>query len=246
MAVVHEALWPQCHQAVVHELAVWVRFRLYLLSKRCLDVAVALIGLLVLWPVLLVVAVKIMLDSPGPPIFTQERVGARWCGRGLRGYWKTTLFHCYKFRTMFHHCDQSRHQTFVEAFAKGEIEASDEVGLPYKLKDDPRVTRFGRWLRKVSLDELPQLFNIVKGEMSLVGPRPVPIYEARHYQPWHRERLQALPGLTGLWQVKGRSRVTFDEMARLDIEYVRNQSILLDLRLLLATIPAALLGKGAG
>jgi lipopolysaccharide/colanic/teichoic acid biosynthesis glycosyltransferase len=202
--------------------------------------------MLFLWPLLLAISVLIMLDSPGPALFTQKRVGARWRSRGLTGHWETTTFNCHKFRTMFHKCDQSMHEAFIKAFVTGKVETSEEHGLPYKLNGDPRVTRVGHWLRKSSLDELPQLLNILKGEMSLVGPRPVPLYEVAAYDEWHRERLKALPGLTGMWQVKGRSQVTFDQMAQLDIEYVRNQSILLDLKLLLATFPAVLAGKGAG
>jgi lipopolysaccharide/colanic/teichoic acid biosynthesis glycosyltransferase len=242
----HRALWPQRRQAMSKELVDCLNFRLYLAAKRCLDIVISSIVLIVFGPLLLVIAVLIVLDSPGPAIFAQKRVGARWYSCGLTGYWKVTTFRCYKFRTMFHNCDQSMHQVFIQAFARGEIQASEETGLPYKLRSDPRVTRFGHWLRKLSLDELPQFFNILRGEMSIVGPRPVPEYEVEAYREWHRERLNALPGLTGMWQVKGRSQVTFDEMARLDIEYVRNPSLLLDLKLMLATVPAVLMGKGAG
>lgn len=242
----HNALWPRRHKVVFEDLIDHVNFRRYLFLKRCMDFVVALIALLFLWPFMLVISAMIMVDSPGSPIFTQKRVGARWRSSGLIGYWETTHFKCHKFRTMTHKCDQSMHEAFIKAFVSAEIEGSQETGLPYKLNNDPRVTRVGRWLRKTSLDELPQLVNILKGEMSLVGPRPVPLYEVAAYKEWHRERLNALPGLTGLWQVKGRSQVTFDEMARLDIEYVHNQSILLDLKLLLSTIPAVMSGNGAG
>jgi lipopolysaccharide/colanic/teichoic acid biosynthesis glycosyltransferase len=244
--MVHDTLWPRRHKAVFEDLIGHVNFRLYLLAKRCMDFIVALIALLFLWPFMLVISAMIVVDSPGSPIFTQKRVSARWRSNGLIGYWETTHFNCHKFRTMAHKCDQSMHEAFIEAFVAGRMAASEEYGLPYKLSNDPRVTRIGHWLRKTSLDELPQLLNILKGEMSLVGPRPVPLYEAAAYRQWHRERLKALPGLTGMWQVKGRSFVTFDEMARLDIEYIRNQSISLDVKLLLATFPAVLAGKGAG
>jgi lipopolysaccharide/colanic/teichoic acid biosynthesis glycosyltransferase len=116
---------------------------------------------------------------------------------------------------------------------------------PFKLTDDPRLTRVGKVLRRTSLDELPQFFNVLKGEMSLVGPRPVPLYEVAEYKEWQRERLAAMPGMTGLWQVKGRSRVSFDEMVRMDIEYTRNRSLCFDLKILLLTIPAVLSGEGA-
>ena len=118
--------------------------------------------------------------------------------------------------------------------------------LDSRLIDDPRVTRIGRILRRTSLDELPQLFNVIRGEMSLVGPRPVPLYEVAAYQPWQRERLAALPGITGLWQVRGRCELSFEDMVRLDVEYIRNQSIWLDFKILSLTIPAVLSGRGAG
>jgi lipopolysaccharide/colanic/teichoic acid biosynthesis glycosyltransferase len=121
-----------------------------------------------------------------------------------------------------------------------------DTSVTVKLTDDPRITRVGRFLRRTSLDELPQLLNVLKGEMSLVGPRPVPPYEAAAYQDWHRERLAGLPGITGLWQVKGRGLVSFTEMVRMDIEYLRSQSTWLDFKIMLATIPAVLFGRGAG
>jgi lipopolysaccharide/colanic/teichoic acid biosynthesis glycosyltransferase len=141
-------------------------------------------------------------------------------------------------------------RAFLQAFAHNDCENEtpsrrDEDTQICKLTNDPRVTRLGRFLRKNSLDELPQLWNVLKGDMSLVGPRPVPTYEASEYQAWHRERLTALPGLTGLWQVNGRSQVSFNDMVRTDIEYVRSQSLMLDLKLLLLTIPAVLSGRGA-
>jgi lipopolysaccharide/colanic/teichoic acid biosynthesis glycosyltransferase len=125
------------------------------------------------------------------------------------------------------------------------VQASDEGGPKFKLSNDPRVTRVGHILRKTSLDELPQLVNVLKGEMSLVGPRPLPTYEVAEYQAWHRERLAALPGITGLWQVQGRCEVTFEEQVQMDIEYVRNQSLWQDIKILLSTIPAVVSGRGA-
>jgi lipopolysaccharide/colanic/teichoic acid biosynthesis glycosyltransferase len=142
---------------------------------------------------------------------------------------------------MTQNADQSLHQTHIQAYVEERLDTTRIV----KLTDDPRVTRVGRILRRTSLDELPQLLNVLKGDMSLVGPRPVPIYEAAAYADWHRERLAALPGITGLWQVDGRGRVSFTEMVRMDIAYVRNQSLLLDIKLLLSTIPAVLSGRGA-
>jgi lipopolysaccharide/colanic/teichoic acid biosynthesis glycosyltransferase len=241
--MLHDTLWPPCNQAIGPELIGALKFQLYRSCKRALDLVITLVALLLLWPLLLTVALLIKLDSCGPVIFVQKRAGVRWCGSGLAGHWQVVTFQCYKFRTMVDGCDQKMHEAFIRAFAAGNV--PEDGNLPYKLKNDPRVTRVGRFLRKSSLDELPQMFNILKGEMSWVGPRPVPLYEVAAYQPWHRERLNALPGLTGLWQVKGRSRVSFDEMVRLDIEYVRHPSLWIDLKLLLLTVPSVLAGRGA-
>jgi len=241
----HDALWPQRRHALVADMYHCLCYRTYLIVKRAMDAVIAAVALVCLWPLLLLIAIRIRLDSPGPAIFTQPRVGVRWRARGLSHEWEVVTFGCHKFRTMAHCCDQSMHEAFIRAFVAGEVDASQETGMPFKLKEDPRVTRAGQWLRQTSLDELPQLFNVLRGEMSLVGPRPVPLYEAAAYKMWHRERLHALPGITGLWQVKGRSRVSFDEMARLDIEYVRHPSLLTDLKLLLVTIPAVLSTRGA-
>jgi lipopolysaccharide/colanic/teichoic acid biosynthesis glycosyltransferase len=141
--------------------------------------------------------------------------------------------------------DQSLHAEYVRAFVEGRVDAGDGGDAAFKLAHDPRVTRVGRILRRTSLDELPQLFNVLKGEMSLVGPRPVPPYEVAQYRESDAERLAALPGITGLWQVDGRGTVPFDEMIRMDREYVRNQTVWLDLKILAATIPAILSGRGA-
>jgi lipopolysaccharide/colanic/teichoic acid biosynthesis glycosyltransferase len=241
--MLHDTLWPPSDHAVGRNLIHAINLQLYRSGKRVLDLAVTFVALLLLWPILLAIALLIKLDSCGPVMFVQKRVGARWCGSGLVGNWQVITFECYKFRTMVDGCDQQMHEAFIRAFIAGEV--PEEGNLPYKLKNDPRVTRVGRFLRKSSFDELPQMLNILKGEMSWVGPRPVPLYEVAAYQPWHRERLNALPGLTGLWQVKGRSRVSFDEMARLDIEYVRHPSLLIDLKLLLFTVPSVLAARGA-
>jgi lipopolysaccharide/colanic/teichoic acid biosynthesis glycosyltransferase len=214
--------------------------------KRCMDVALAALALVVLSPLLLLIAILIKLDGPGPLIFAQERVGARRRSRGGRTTWEIRTFRVYKFRTMVHNADQSLHQAYVKAFVDGRLAAADVTGATFKLTNDPRVTRVGRILRRTSLDELPQLVNVLKGDMSLVGPRPVPTYEVAEYQPWHRERLAALPGITGLWQVSARCQVSFEDMIRLDIEYVRNWSLWRDVRILLLTIPAVLSGRGAG
>jgi lipopolysaccharide/colanic/teichoic acid biosynthesis glycosyltransferase len=217
----------------------------YFACKRALDLVLAAALLLLLSPLLLLIAVLVKLDSSGPALFVQQRVGARRRVSEGRTIWEIQSFPCYKFRSMVRDADQSLHQDFIKAFAAGRIETSPEVGSKFKLTDDPRVTRVGRILRKTSLDELPQLVNVLRGEMSLVGPRPVPTYEVTEYQGHHYERLAALPGITGLWQVKGRSQVSFDNMIDLDIEYVRNKSLWLDMKILVSTIPAVLSARGA-
>ena len=222
--------------------------RAYFLCKRCVDMALSSVLLVVLLPIIAIIALLIKLDSRGSVFFAQERVGSRRRARGKRSQWEIGTFTCYKFRTMYHNADQRLHRVAVKAFARGKL-ASDACSkcpeAMFKLIDDPRVTRLGRMLRRTSLAEIPQFFNVLKGEMSLVGPRPVPLYEVAEYGEWHKERLAATPGVTGLWQVKGRSRVSLDEMARMDIEYVRNRSLLGDAKIILLTIPAVLSGKGA-
>lgn len=214
-------------------------------SKRVVDVVGAVVGLLLLSPLLLLVALAIRLDSAGPVFYIQERVGARQRTQRGRVAWETCTFRLYKFRSMVHNADESIHQAHIKAFVAGQTEVAEADDAKFKLKNDFRITRVGKLLRRTSLDELPQLLNVLKGEMSLVGPRPVPVYEVAEYEPWHHERLLALPGITGLWQVKGRGRVTFDEMVRMDIEYTRTQSLWLDLQLLCLTIPSVLSGRGA-
>jgi len=217
----------------------------YHIVKRVMDVTFTTLLLVLLSPIMILIALMIVLDSRGPVFFSQERVGARrWKKDGL-SYWRRNLFICYKFRTMVYNSNPTIHQDYVEAFVKGSVESSDSDEINFKINNDPRVTRIGKVLRRTSLDELPQLINILRGEMSLVGPRPDVPYAVKHYQTWHCERLAALPGLTGLWQTKGRSNVTFDNMARFDIEYIHNQSLLLDAKILILTIPAVLTGKGA-
>jgi lipopolysaccharide/colanic/teichoic acid biosynthesis glycosyltransferase len=208
-------------------------------------VVLAVLMLVFLFPAMLLIAILIKLDSSGPAIFVQKRIGSRRRSRDGQTTWEIRAFPCFKFRSMVHNADQSAHQAFIEAYIKGAVERSDSSGCPFKLTNDPRVTRVGHILRKTSLDELPQLVNVLRGEMSLVGPRPDVPYSVESYSAWHCERFAALPGLTGLWQAKGRSNVTFDQMVRMDIEYVRNQSLWLDLKILLLTIPAVLSGRGA-
>jgi len=214
---------------------------LYLTIKRLVDVVVSLMLLVLLSPLLVLIAFLVKLDSPGPVIFSQVRMGYDWRTRKLR----TFMF--YKFRSMYHNCDQSVHQAHVRDRIRGQKcpTGSGNRGELVKINNDRRVTRIGRILRKTSLDELPQLWNVLKGDMSLVGPRPVPLYEIAEYETWHKQRLEATPGITGLWQVKGRGRVTLDDMVRLDVEYINRQSLWLDLEILLRTIPAVLSCHGA-
>jgi len=218
-----------------------LRYRLYLVTKRILDVVIASIALVLAAPLMLVVGLAIKLDSPGPILFKQQRV------KGLGPDGKPILFTFYKFRSMYHNADSSVHQKFMSDFinGNGRLHKDGNGKAMYKLAADRRVTRVGRFIRKTSLDELPQLINVIKGDMSLVGPRPAIPYEVEQYKEWHKRRLLVTPGITGLWQVKGRSSVTFDEMVRWDIEYAEDRSLGMDLRILLQTIPAVLSGKGA-
>jgi lipopolysaccharide/colanic/teichoic acid biosynthesis glycosyltransferase len=196
--------------------------------KRPLDVLGALLALLLLSPLMLVTALAVRLGSPGPVIYRQARLG-----RGGR------TFSFYKFRSMYVDRDDRIHREFVANLIKGnhtQVDQQSSDAPVYKIKADPRVTPVGRFIRRTSLDELPQLFNVLKGEMSLVGPRPPLPYEAENYRSWHLRRVfEIRPGITGLWQVEGRSKVTFDEMVRMDLRYIRNCSLSLDLRLLLKT-----------
>jgi exopolysaccharide biosynthesis polyprenyl glycosylphosphotransferase len=193
--------------------------------KRTLDVALILLATPILLPITTLIALIIRLDSKGPALFRQTRVGKH--GKG---------FTCYKFRTMVVDAEKR----------KAELAALNEADGPlFKIRSDPRITRVGRFLRQSSLDELPQLLNVLRGEMSLVGPRPGLPEEVDQYDPWHRRRLEVTPGLTGLWQVLGRSDTSFDEMVRLDIFYTENWSVGMDLQILLKTIPVVLIGKGA-
>ncbi|OLB56189.1 MAG: hypothetical protein AUI03_04665 [Nitrospirae bacterium 13_2_20CM_2_62_8] len=205
--------------------------------KRKLDIIGSLTLLAVLSPILLLIAILIKSTSRGPVLFRQVRVGQMM-----------KPFTILKFRTMYWDADYRLHHEFVIRFIKagGQVHERGENGL-FKLTNDPRITPVGRILRKASLDELPQLWNVLRGNMSLVGPRPPLLYELKLYKPWHRRRLlEAKPGLTGLWQVAGRSRTTFDEMVRLDLRYARRRSLWTDIKILLATPAAVISGKGAG
>jgi len=209
---------------------------IYDAAKRAIDIAGSAVLLLLLAPVLLITAALVKLKSPGPVFFRQQRVG-----RMMKPF--TML----KFRTMHVNADSKIHQEYVASLIKAKAATHGTGGEQvFKLAADPRVTPIGRILRKASIDELPQLINVLRGEMSLVGPRPPLQYEVDEYQRWHCRRvLEAKPGLTGLWQVAGRSRTTFDEMVRLDLRYARTRSLWTDIKILVATPAAVIAGKGA-
>jgi len=194
--------------------------------KRTFDIAVSALAFMLLLPLWLLLALLIKLDSKGPVFYTQERVGMD--GR---------LFLLYKFRTMIADADPELHREYQRAFIAGRAEANlgNSQKPTYKLLADPRITRIGKLLRRTSLDEVPQLLNVLMGDMSIVGPRPPIPYEVEAYELWHRKRLDMKPGLTGLWQVSGRNRLPFEEMVRLDLFYIENWSLLLDLKIILRT-----------
>lgn len=199
--------------------------RSYQVAKRALDIAGASLALLVLGLPMLLVALAIKLESRGPALFFQWRLGEN----GIP-------FRFCKFRSMVVNAEEERANLEQQNEAEGPV---------FKIRRDPRITRVGRWLRRTSFDETPQLFHVLSGKMSLVGPRPPLLEEVEGYEPWQRERLAVRPGLTCIWQVSGRSDIPFERWVELDIVYVRNRSFLLDLKILLLTIPAVLTGRGA-
>jgi exopolysaccharide biosynthesis polyprenyl glycosylphosphotransferase len=199
---------------------------LYLSLKRFMDCTLAGLGILVLSPLLPVLALLIRWDSRGPIFYAQRRVGEN--GKE---------FQCWKFRSMCSDAERQRQ-------ALNERNQMDG-GILFKIKDDPRITKLGRYLRKYSIDELPQLWNVFSGDMSLVGPRPPLPVEAAQYTPFERNRLSVKPGITCLWQISGRSDLPFDQQVKLDLKYIRLRSIALDLKILLQTVPAVLSARGA-
>ena len=201
-----------------------------------MDILLSLVLLIILAPLLLIIAGLIKLSSPGPVIFRQVRVGQM-----------LKPFMMCKFRTMYANADHGVHHHYVSWFITSSDKGQEQdQNAFFKLKNDTRITPLGHFLRRTSLDELPQLWNVLIGEMSLVGPRPPLWYELQQYKPWHRRRvLESKPGITGLWQVVGRSRTTFDEMVRLDLQYARTMSLWGDIKILLATPVAVITGKGA-
>ena len=207
--------------------------------KRPFDIAASTIALLLFSPLFFLVAIGIKVSSKGPVIFKQQRIG-------MNG----KPFDFYKFRSMHSNHKNLKHKDFVKNFIASDknkqfnnITEKDNLRV-YKIKDDKRIFPFGKFIRKTSIDEFPQFFNVLKGDMSLVGPRPCLPYEWECYEDWHKKRLNILPGCTGIWQAMGRSTVTFEEMILLDLYYVSNVSLLLDLKIIIKTIPVILFGRG--
>ena len=201
-----------------------------LVLKRWLDIALSVFGLVLLAPVFAAIAIAIKLDSPGPVFFRQVRRGHR-----------DTIFRIWKFRTMTEDAEIRKEE--VASLNKHNGPSGDP--RMFKIPEDPRVTRVGRVLRRLSLDELPQLVNVLRGQMSLVGPRPLPLRDHAMLDDWHKARYLVLPGMTGLWQISGRSGLEFDDLVRLDFTYIENWSIWSDISIIVRTIPAVLTGRGA-
>ncbi len=203
-----------------------------LLIKRIFDICLSVIGMIILLPAICVFGIIIKITSKGPVIFTQIRIGKNG-----------QPFKFYKFRTMYNgsHVDSNR-ESLMKGFIKGE---QHDIAGSKKILDESKVTKIGKFLRKTSIDELPQLYNVIKGDMSLVGPRPCLPYEWEHYEEWHKKRLSVPPGCTGIWQVSGRSYTSFQDMVIMDLYYIYNYSLFLDLQLILKTIPVMINGSGA-
>lgn len=242
--------------------------RVYYTIKRILDFTLSLLLLIVFSPLMILAALAIFIYSPGPLFFIQERVGAKRRYKNGRIYWEQVPFYCYKFRTMKIKADTAVHQAYIKAlidndeeqmsalqsaptvpqksYTQKEKSAMEEAPTAArKLVNDSRVIAPGKFLRKFSLDELPQFLNVLKGDMSLVGPRPAIPYEVEMYKPWHLQRLNAQPGITGLQQVNARCNIEFDQQIKLDVDYIENQSIWLDFKIMLKTPFAVISTKGA-
>jgi lipopolysaccharide/colanic/teichoic acid biosynthesis glycosyltransferase len=238
------------HQNDPDALGVISRDRIvYYTFKRLVDIVVSLILLGLLSPIMLIVAILIFMYSPGPVFFVQKRVGAKRQYYKQHAYWKKEIFNCFKFRTMTINADPSVHQAYVKALIENNEERMTAIQgaptQPRKLINDTRIIWPGKFLRKLSLDELPQLWNVLIGDMSLVGPRPAIPYEVDMYKPWHHRRLEAQPGLSGLQQVRARGIKDFDQQVQMDIDYIENQSIWLDVKIVLKTPLAVFSTSGA-
>lgn len=223
-------------------MAIWItmerpKVRLYRTGyrrlKRIFDVSLCLLGLLLFGPVALVIAILIRLESPGPVLYVHDRIG-----KGGR------IFKMYKFRTMHHNIARDSHREYMKAFVKGQSTNNEDTGV-FKPFQANQVTKIGRILRATSLDEMPQIYNVLKGEMSIVGPRPNVVWEVEEYKGWHKERLEVLPGITGLAQVHGRSGIPFNTIIWYDLKYIERQSLLLDIKILWWTLTAVLQRTGA-
>ncbi len=242
--------------------------RIYYAVKRVFDIAVAGTLLILLLPLMLIISIAIFVYSPGPVFFIQKRVGTQRQNNGKYVTWERKDFDCYKFRTMRPNADPTIHQAYIRALINndrenmtaiqnaatrptGKVSSEEKAAAqiiptrPNKLVDDARITTPGRFLRKLSLDELPQLWNVLRGEMSMIGPRPAIPYEVEMYKPWHLLRLQAQPGISGLQQVIARCTRDFDEQIALDIEYIEKQSLWLDLKIAIKTPLAVIGARGA-
>ena len=246
--VVHNPEWlaltPEKRNIAEQEAVTYYRL------KRILDVTLVVLSLILLLPLLAMIAVIIKLDSSGPALFVQERVGGKRVTINGRTRWVAQTFPFFKFRTMRTDVDSKLHEEYMKAYISGDeskmAEQDGKSSTSYKLTGDPRVTRIGKFLRATSLDELPQLWNVLRGDMSLVGPRPPIPYEVEMYNKEHFGRFGSLAGLTGLWQVSGRCETTFEEMVDLDLEYIGMKSIWEDIKIILMTIPAVISERGAG
>ena len=204
----------------------------YLRAKRALDILFTLLIFIPLCIVIAIVAVCIRLDSKGSIFYRQKRIGQN----GVE-------FEMLKFRSMYENCDDTLHRLAIQKYMEGQKLAEDAT-TSYKQVDDPRITQVGRFIRKMSIDELPQFFNVLQGDMTLVGPRPPLSYEVEKYGSYDRLRLSGKPGLTGPWQVYGRSQVTFQSMVKMDIDYLQRQSLREDLKLIALTVPVMITGRG--
>ena len=224
--------------------------RHYLWSKRILDIVISSMLIVMLSPLLLLIGVAIKLTSKGPIFFSQARVGGRLIKNGKHAYWQASTFHCYKFRTMYVNSDVSLHRDFFRAFVENDEVRMEAIQGRHthvrKLVRDRRITPVGGVLRKLSLDELPQFLNVLRGDMSIVGPRPAIPYEVEMYKPWHMKRFAVQSGITGLQQVTARSAKDFDTQVALDLEYIEKQSFCLDMQIILKTPLVILSTRGAG
>ena len=219
---------------IIKQPRVYPRQWAYQYFKRFFDLCLCTMALPLLVPLMAVCAIAIRLDSPGPALFIQNRIG-----KGGK------LFRLYKFRTMQDRLNDEKNRSYMKSYVKGEVGFDANGKAVYKPAAASEITRVGRVLRKTSLDEIPQIFNVLRGEMSIIGPRPNVTWEVEAYTNWHHERLEVLPGITGLAQIRGRSGINFNSLVRYDIEYIEKQSVALDLRILFETFLVVVRAEGA-